>query len=285
MLVAFLIMLREGLEAALIVGIVASYLVQTGRRESLPAVWLGVAFAAVLCLILGLLLDRLGAEFPQRQQELFEGVVAVIAAGFLASMVVWMRRAATTIKSDLQASVAEAVQSHQAAVAVAAVAFLAVGREGLESVFFLLATVQQDVGIGVPVGGLLGLATAVALGTAIFKGGARIDLRRFFWWTSLLIALVAAGLAAGAIAAFHEAGLWNLGQRIAFDLSGVLPADGVIGTLLSAVLGYRDTPTVSEVVVYLAVLVPLLAVLLWPELRRALQPLILTNRRDHHVQP
>ena len=265
MLVAYLIMLREGIEAALIVGIIAGYLKQTGRSSFMPQVWLGVVLALVICTVLGVGLTLTSTEFPQRQQELFEGLVAVVATGVLTSMVFWMKRAARSIKREIHGSIEAALQGgdHQGR-ALVAMAFFAVGREGLESVFFLMATVQQDVGFGVPVGAVLGLACAVAVGAGITYGGYRLDLRRFFRWTSVLIVFVAAGLLAGGLRAFHEAGLWNGLQQTAFDLSDVLPADGVAGTLLSGFFGYQDMPTVGEVVIYLAFLVPTLVLLFTP---------------------
>lgn len=259
MLVAFLIMLREGIEAALIVGIVAGYLAQTGRRAWMPYVWGGVVTAALLCLALGIALDAGGHEFPQRQQEMFEGAVALFAVAMLTSMVFWMRKAARSIKSELHGSVEQAFRSgDRQGLALALMAFLAVGREGLESVFFLLATFQQDVGIGVPIGAVLGLAVAIGVGAAIYRGGVRLDLRRFFRWTGAFIIFVAAGLLAGALRAFHEAGLWNGLQETAYDLSERLPVDSTLGTLLSGLLGYQDTPTVGEVAIYLAFLLPAL---------------------------
>jgi high-affinity iron transporter len=142
--------------------------------------------------------------------------------------------------------------------ALAAVAFLAVGREGLESVFFLIATVQQDVGIGVPIGAALGLLCAIAFGAGIYRGSVKLNYRKFFRWTGVFIIFVAAGLLSGAVRAFHEAGLWNGLQDTAYDLSGVLPSDGVVGTLLGGIFGYQDAPSVGEVIAYLAFLVPAL---------------------------
>ncbi len=259
MLVAYLIMLREGVEAALIVGIVASYLSQTGRGRFMPAVWTGVVLAAALCLALGLVLNATSQEFPQKQQELFEGVIAVIATIVLTSMVFWMRRAARSIKAELHDTVDAALRpGDRQGLALVGMAFFAVGREGLESVFFLLATFQQRVGFGVPVGAVLGLLSATAVGWMIYIGGVRLDLRRFFRWTGVFIIFVSAGLLANGLQSFHEAGLWNGLQATAFDLSDVLPADSVFGTLLSAFLGYQETPTVGAVVVYLVYLVPTL---------------------------
>ncbi len=265
MLIAFLIMLREGIEAALIVGIIAGYLAQTGRRAWMPAVWGGVVLAALLCLALGLGLQAIGAEFPQKQQELAEGVIALLAAGMLCTMVFWMRKAARSVRAALQGAVDQALGragtgmgTARGGFALAVMAFLAVGREGLESVFFLLATVQQDVGWGVPVGAVLGIALSVLIGVALAKGAVRLDLRRFFRWTGVFILFVTAGLLASALKAFHEAGLWNHLQATAFDLGHLLPADTVLGTLLTGIFGYQEAPAWGEVLVYLGFLIPAL---------------------------
>lgn len=274
MLVPFLIMLREGMEAALIVGIVASYLGQTGRRRWLPAVWAGAAIAAVLCLILGVALDLASAEFPQKAQETFEGAVGLIAVVILTSMVFWMRKAARSVGADLRHSVDSALANGSGWPLVGMV-FLAVGREGLESVFFLLATFEQQVGAAVPAGAVLGLVCAVIIGWAIYRGGVKLNLGVFFKWTGVLIVFVAAGLLAGALRSLHEAGLWNGLQGIAFDLSNVLPADGVLGTVLAGIFGYTDTPTVGEVAIYIAYLVPTL--LLFTTQGRRAAPLARTS--------
>ena len=265
MLVAYLIMLREGIEAALIVGIVAAYLKQTGRSRFMPAVWSGVVVAAALCLALGVAMNAAEAEFPQKSQEFFEGAVALVAVGVLTSMVFWMKRAAKGIKAELHDSVDAALaRSSGGGMGLVLMAFFAVGREGLESVFFLLATFQQDLGWGPPAGALLGVLTALGFGAAVTYGGYKLDLRRFFTGTSALIVLVAAGLLSTALRSFHEAGLWNGLQGQAFDLSGVLPTDGTPGTLLSGIFGYQDAPTVGEVLVYFAFLIPALILLLAP---------------------
>lgn len=258
MLIPFLIMLREGIEAALIVGIVASYLAQTGRARTLPLVWAGVGLASVLCLALGIGLDLASAEFPQAQQEFFEGTVALIAATVLTSMVFWMRKAARSIKGQLHDSVDSALRPGGSGWGLVGMVFLAVGREGLESVFFLLATFQQGEGWAMPAGALLGLLCAAGVGYAIYRGGVRLNLRLFFRWTGMFIIVVAAGLLASGLRAFHEAGVWDGLQATAFDLSGVLPNDSIAGTLLSGLFGYSDTPTVGEVLVYVAYLVPAL---------------------------
>jgi len=256
MLIPFLIMLREGIEAALIVGIVASYLKQSGRGVLMPAVWVGVLLATALSLFAGAGLQLLAAEFPQKQQELFEGVVGLIAVVMLTTMVFWMRKAARSIKGELHASIDKALAQHADGQgwALIGMVFLAVAREGLESVFFLLAVFQQSTGWEAPVGALAGIAVSVVVGWGIYSGGVRLDLRRFFRFTGLCILLVAAGLLAGVLRKLHEAGVWNQLQTVVFDMSETLPMDSPVGAVLSGLLGYQAAPVVGEVIVYLAFL-------------------------------
>ncbi|WP_275556470.1 iron uptake transporter permease EfeU [Mixta sp. Marseille-Q2659] len=265
MFVPFLIMLREGLEAALIVSLIASYLKRTQRARWFGAMWAGVFIAAALCLALGLFINATTGEFPQKQQELFEGIVAVIAVIILTWMVFWMRNVSRNVKAQLEDAVDQALQKgNNNGWALILMVFLAVAREGLESVFFLLAAFTQDVGLAPPVGAVLGLITAAAIGALIYWGGVKLNLAKFFKWTSLFIIFVAAGLAAGAIRAFHEAGLWNHYQNIAFDLSNALSTHTLFGTLLESLLGYQETPTVSEVAVWLIYLIPALLLFFMP---------------------
>jgi len=265
MLVPLLIMLREGIEASLIVGIVATYLVKTGRHNWLFAVWAGVVLAVLLCAAVGLLLAIVNADFPQKQQELFEGAIGVVAVFMLTSMVLWMKEAARSMKVGLQVSIDAAfsgVAAHSG-FALVGLVFFAVAREGLESMVFLLATFEQATGPWAAIGAGIGLIGAAIVGFAIYWGGIRINLSRFFRWTAVFILVVAAGLLAGSVRAFHEAGLWNELQQVVFDWSHVLPQDSPLGSLLAGILGYEDTPTVSEVSVYLAFLVIALPIFLF----------------------
>ncbi|MDO5614487.1 MAG: iron uptake transporter permease EfeU [Paracoccus sp. (in: a-proteobacteria)] len=261
MLAPFLIMLREGLEAALIVGIIASYLTRTGRRDWLPVVWVGVLLAVALSLFAGAGLLMLSAEFPQKAQEAFEAAVGLIAVVVLTWMVFWMRRAARSIKAGLHDDIERAMAAPGGAVwALIGMVFFAVAREGLESVFFMLAIFQQSPGPMVPLAALAGVAVAVVVGLLIYRFGVRIDLRLFFRWTGIFILFVAAGLLAGVLRNLHEAGVWNHLQTVVFDLSRSLPVSGAAGTVLSGLLGYDDTPTLGEVLIwaaYLAVTLPL----------------------------
>ncbi len=179
MLVPFLIMLREGIEAALIVGIIASYLKQTGRGEWMPAVWIGVFLAAALSLFVGGGLELMSAEFPQKQQELFEGIVGLIAVGILSSMVFWMRKVARSIKTRCMNHSTPPSPARKPDLRADRHGVFAVAREGLETVFFLLAVFQQSDGSGAPLGALLGLLLAVAFGGAIYSGSMRLNLSLF----------------------------------------------------------------------------------------------------------
>lgn len=266
MFVPFLIMFREGLEAALIVSLIASYLKRTQRSQWLGVVWIGVILAAALCLGLGIFINETTGEFPQKQQELFEGLVAVVAVCILTYMVFWMRKVSRSVKTHLEGAIDNALSAGKGqGWALVAMVFFAVAREGLESVFFLLAAFQQDVGVQAPIGAVLGLVCAILVGMMIYWGGIKLHLAKFFKWTSLFILFVAAGLAAGAIRAFHEAGLWNYLQDIAFNLTDVLSTHSLLGTFLEGILGYQEAPSVSEVLVYLLYLIPALIFFFMPQ--------------------
>lgn len=232
MFVPFLIMLREGTEAALIVSLIASYLKRTQRGNWIGVMWIGVILAAALCLGLGIFINETTGEFPQREQELFEGIVAVIAVVILTWMVFWMRNVSRNVKQQLEQAVDKALQrGNHHGWALVMMVFFAVAREGLESVFFLLAAFQQDVGIWPPLGALLGLATAIVLGFLIYWGGIRLNLGVFFKWTSLFILLVAAGPPRGD-PRLPRGGPVEPVRDTAFDLSNVLSTHTLFGTLL-----------------------------------------------------
>ncbi len=266
MLAPFLIMLREGIEAALVTSIIASYLRQTGRGAWLPAVWVGIFLAVALSLFTGAALQLVSAEFPQKAQELFEAIVGLVAVVVLVSMVFWMRKAARSIKSDLHHSIDQAMGAdHGTAWALIGMAFFAVAREGLESIFFLLAIFQQSPGPAAPLSALAGVVVATALGFVLYYGGIRINLRRFFRWTGVFILIVAAGLLASVLRNLHEAGLWNGLQSTVYDLTTVLPVSSLTGTILSGIFNYHDAPTLGEVIVWIAFLAVTLTLFLKPE--------------------
>jgi len=273
MLVAFLIMLREGLEAALIVGIIASYLTRTGRDGWLPFVWVGIMLGIAAALLTGAILQLASAEFPQKSQELFEAIVGLVAVGVLTSMVFWMRNVSRTVKSSLQASVDTALAtSNGGGWALVAMVFLAVAREGLESVFFLLAIMEQNAGASVLAGALLGLAASALLGYGLYTGSVRLNVGTFFRWTGVFVLFVAAGILVTSLRALHEAGVWNYLQTVVFDLSDVLPADSMLGTILSGMFGYQAAPNAGELAAYIAFLIVCLTLFFRPPATRLKHP-------------
>ncbi|WP_373746506.1 iron uptake transporter permease EfeU [Neisseria dentiae] len=258
MFIAFLIMLREGIEAALIVGIVAGFLHQSGNGRLMPKVWLGVVAAALMCLGLGFAIHTATGEIPQKQQELVVGVIGLVAVAMLTYMVLWMKKAARSMKRQLEDSVQTALSKGGSGWALVGMAFLAVAREGLESVFFLLAVFQQSPSWRMPTGAVAGLLAAVAVGALVYRGGMRLNLSKFFRITGAFLIVVAAGLLAGSLRALHEAGVWNHLQTIVFDISHILHEDSPLGVLLGGFFGYTDHPTQGEVLVWLLYLLPVM---------------------------
>lgn len=273
MTAAFFIALREGLEAALIVGIVAAYLVKIERRDALPGVWAGVAAALVLSIGVGVAVVATVGRLPLVVQEGIEALAAVIAVAVLGWMLFWMRRQGRAIKGELERGVDHALAAGSA-VALAGLAFVAVAREGLETVLFLFA-IGTSSGPAVQTLGaaFAGLAVAAGIGWAIFLAGIRIDLRRFFTITGIVLIFVSAGLCAFAVHALGEAGL-VANSGAAFDLGAILPVSSPLGALLAGLFGYRSSPTPLEVIAYLAYLVPVLYLFVWGGRSRAAGPAV-----------
>ena len=259
MLATFFLMLREGLEAALIVGIVAAYLARIGRRDALPKVALGVAAAIGLSIAIGVGTTLTIEELPLIVQATAQGIAGLLAVAVLTWMLFWMRRQGRALKGELEHGVDLAI-SKGSTRALIGLAFVATIREGVETVLFLIPILSfNGTGLDTVVGGLLGLAISVGVGWAIFVAGVRVNLRRFFNVTGSVLILVSAGLVAFAVAEFGEAGLFaNVGA--AFDLDGVLSDASPLGSILRGLFGYRSAPTPLELVAYLAYLVPVLVV-------------------------
>ncbi len=243
MTATFFITLREGLEASLIIGILAAYLIKVGRRDLLKPVALGVLMAVVLCVGAGVAVVASVGRLPLQVQATLEGLAALSAVVIVTWMLFWMRRQGRALKGALEADLAAAIASGTAA-ALVGVAFIAVIREGLETVLFVLAVVtsRSDTTAAL-LGGLLGIAVAVSIGWAIFAMGVRINLGRFFTWTGVVLIFVAAGLVVYSVAEFTEAGLLPA-SRTVVDLGGTLPENSPLGSLLAGLLGYRsDSPS------------------------------------------
>ena len=261
----FLIGLREGLEAALVVGILSAYLTKIGRRDALTRVWLGTGAAIALSIGVAVAVFVTIGELPTAVQENLEGFAALFAIGVVTWMLFWMRRQGRALKGELEQSVQLAL-SRGSATALVGLAFVAVVREGLETAIFMLATATSsaDGSVAVAIGALAGSAVAVAIGWAIFRAGVRINLRRFFTITGVILIFVAAGLVVFAIHAFTEGGLIAVANPL-FDLGGVLPDDGAVGSVLSSLFGYRSAPSALQVILYLAYLVPVVLLFLFDD--------------------
>jgi high-affinity iron transporter len=268
MLPTFVIGLREGVEAALIVGIVAAFLRQENRTDALRWVWAGVLAAVAICVAVGVALELLDATLPQREQEGLETVVAFVAVGVVSFMIVWMRRHARGMAGELRAS-ARAALAEGSVGALVGMAFFAVIREGFETVVFLLAAFQSATNpTTAGLGAVLGVVVAVVIGAGIYRGGVRLNLTRFFRATGFVLVLVAAGLVASALHTAHEAGWLNAGQGEAVDLSWLVVPGTWTASLLTGMLGLQPHPTVVELVGYLVYAVPMAIFVLWPHGRR-----------------
>jgi high-affinity iron transporter len=265
MIPTLVIALREGLEASLIVGIVAAFLVREGRRDALRYMWLGVGVAVVLCVAVAVILRVVDQQLPQQQQEGLETVVGLIAVSMITYMIVWMRRHSRELKGALEGSAGEALAAGSTA-ALVGMAFLAVLREGFETSVFMLAAFQDTSNTtAAGAGAVIGLATAIALGWAIYRGGVRINLSRFFRITGFVLVLVAAGLLATAVHTAHEATWLNSLQSQALDLSWLVQPGTISGSLLTGMLGLQPQPTVGEAAAYLLYAIPIGLYVVWPD--------------------
>jgi high-affinity iron transporter len=266
----FVIGLREGLEASLIVGIVAAFLGKQGRRDALRQVWLGVIAAVVLCIGIAVALKIIAADLPQRGQEGLETVVGALAVGMVTIMVVWMRKHARGMKKELEGAAASALATGSAR-ALVAMAFLAVLREGFETAVFVLAVLQQSGSGGVlpGLGVLLGIGVAVAVGWGIYKGGVRLNLAKFFKATGVVLVVVAAGLVMTTLHTAHEAGWLNAGQGHALDLSWLVRPGTPLSSLLTGVLGLQPNVVVAELIGWLVYLIAVGAFVLMPAKSKA----------------
>ena len=265
MFATYLIGLREGLEATLVVSILIAFLVKAERKDRLVQVWAGVGLAVALSVLFGWLLSytstTLLAKYEHR--ELFEAVTSVLAVVFVTWMIFWMRSAARSIAGELRGRLTDALAVGSLAVAV--MAFLAVVREGLETSLIFYSAVQ---GIGTTAGPLWaligGIVTAVAIGWLIYASAVRVNLSTFFTWTGALLILVAAGILKYGVHDFQEAGVLPGLTDVAFDISGTLDPNSWYGALLAGMFNITPAPTVLEVVAWLAYGLPVLALFLRP---------------------
>lgn len=264
MLPTLVIGLREGLEASLIIGIIAAFLGQRHRPDALRMVWLGAGVAVLLCLGIGIGLQVISQDLPHQAQEGLETIIGVLAVCMVTYMIVWMNRHARGMKGELEGAAERALHSGSVR-ALVLMAFLAVLREGFETAVFLLATFQaSNNGALGAAGAVLGILIAAAVGYGIYRGGVRLNLSRFFRITGAVLVIVAAGLVMSALHSANEAGWLLVGGQPAVDLSWLVQRGTLLNSLFGGVLGLQARPTVMETAGWLIYAVPMVLYVIWP---------------------
>ena len=259
MLANFLIGLREGLEAALVVGILIAYVVKLGRFDVLPRIWLGVGLAVALSLGLGAVLTFGAYGLSFEAQELIGGLLSIIATAFVTWMIFWMLRAARGLSRELRSE----VDSHLSGAGwgLVLVAFLAVGREGIETALFIWAAVQASGSTTFPlIGAALGILVAIVLGYLIYRGVLRINLTKFFTYTGVFLIVVAGGVLAYGVHDLQEAGFLPGLNNLAFNVSAIIPPDSWYGTLLKGIFNFSPATTWLEAIAWVVYVVPVLTI-------------------------
>ena len=263
MVANYLIGLREGLEAALVVSILVAYLVKSGRRDKLAPVWTGVLVAVALSLCFGALLTFTSGRLSFQAQEAFGGILSVIAVGFVTWMIFWMRRTARSLSKELRGRMDAALAMGTGALMVTA--FIAVGREGLETSLFIWSAVQATGESTEPVlGAVLGLLTAVVIGYLFYKGALRINLATFFTWTGAFLIVVAAGVLSYGVHDLQEAGILPGLNSLAFDVSNAVPPSSWYGTLLKGTVNFTPATTWLQAIAWTAYIVPVFVLFFRP---------------------
>ncbi|HEY6042000.1 MAG TPA: FTR1 family protein [Anaerolineae bacterium] len=248
-LAAVLIAFREGLEAALIVGIVLSYLKRIQRTDRAPAAWFGVGSAVILSGAIAFVMNRIGATLQEPYEQMFEGTTMLVAVGVLTWMIFWMRHQARTLKSELETRV-QTVVSSGASLGLASLVFFAVFREGVETALFLAANAFAAEGLSTFVGSLIGLGAAALVGVGIYALAMRLNLKLFFDVTSIFLVIFAAGLFAHAVHEYQEINLLPLLTTQAWNTEWLLSNDSLLGSVLRSLVGYNANPSLLEVVGY-----------------------------------
>lgn len=253
----FLIGLREGLEAALVVGILVAYLVKTDRRDRLPPIWAGVGFAVAVSVGFGALLTYGPKGLSFKAQEAIGGTLSILAVCFVTWMIFWMARTARSLKGELESRLEQAAGG--SALGLALVATLAVGREGLETALFMWSAAKATGRSTDPlVGALAGLAVAIVLGVLIYRGALSIRLDKFFAWTGAFLVVVAAGVLAYGVHDLQEAAVLPGLHSLAFDVSDTIPPDSTLGTLLKGTINFTPATTWLQAIAWTLYIVPVM---------------------------
>jgi high-affinity iron transporter len=251
-----LITLREGLEVALVLAILIAYLVKTGRRHEVPVVWRGAGAAALFCLVGGVAFHAFVGEFEGKSEQFIEGTIAITAAAVLTWMIFWMRKNSRGLGAELRAKVDQATSNR----ALSTIAFVAVLREGLETVLFLVsAETASSSGSSVVVGGLLGLVVSAVLGRLVYAGGNKINLRAFFNVTGVLLILFAAGLFGKFFHEYRELLGFESGWLVepAWTITSGAWSSGTFYDFMKGFFGWHNQTENIRLIAYFAYLVPI----------------------------
>lgn len=270
MFVPFLIMLREGLEVSLIISLIAIYLHKTQKEELFIAMWKGILISILVCFFSGIMIYDITGEFPQKQQEIFEGIIKIITVIIMTYMILYMKNIYTKIQSNLKIAINKSYKKNNKfkEFPIIIMVFFTITREGLESMFFLLTAFKQNVGIYSRIGAILGLILSILIGFIFYWTSNIFNLFSFFKWGSIFILFVAAGILASAIRSFHDAGIWNYLQSTAFDLSNsFFSSHTIFGTLLQSILGYQESPSIGEVLFYFVYLIVMIFLFFFKNLK------------------
>jgi len=250
MLASFLLTLREGLEAALIISVLLGSLNKLAQPEYRKSVWFGASLAIIISGLAGFALNMLGARFEGRAEEIFEGITMFLAAAVLTWVIMWMSKYSRGINKKLSSGVQQAV-SNRSGLALFSLSFLAVIREGVELAFFLAAVSLDAGGVEVLLGAGLGLAAVVVISVLLFRSLIKLNLARFFQVTSIILVLFAAGLVAHGVHEFNEAGLIPPIIKHLWDINHILDEKTTLGSVLKTLFGYNANPSLTEVISYI----------------------------------
>jgi len=246
---SYILSLREGLEAALIVGVLLGTLKKLDRTEYQFSIWFGTGLAVFLSVVFGIVLNIVGASFEGRAEEIFEGTAMLLAAAMLTWVILWMKNQSRAINLKLETDVQHAVIKDSKN-ALFFLAFLSVIREGIELAIFLTATSMDTEGVNILLGAALGLASVVVLAILLFKSLIRLNIVKFFQITSIILILFAAGLTAHGVHEFNETGIIPSVIEHLWDINYILDEKSTIGELLKTLVGYNGNPALTEVVAY-----------------------------------
>jgi high-affinity iron transporter len=269
MLSTFIIALREGLEAALIVGILVAYLVKSGRKAFLVPLWAGVALAVLASLAAGAFLSFTSTELSARGEEFFAGTTSFLAVGLVTWMVFWMKRTARHLKGQLEGQMSAAILGGP--LALAAAAFFAVVREGLETSLFIYANFKTVSSTPTAtIGLLLGLGVAIALGYLIYRSSIKINLAKFFTYTGTALVVVAAGVLSYGIHEYQELGWLPGADFFIWDVTSVIPKDSLVGGVLGGTIGFDTTTSWLQFLIWAAYLGAILSLYLKPAIAKSM---------------